>query len=128
MSSPTYVILGATGGIGLARCEQLTKRGAAPLLCRRDPDRLSEPEGPTGGVRVNWVAPGRGRTPLTQRLAGTTNTLVATKALHPLGRVGDPAQAAAAMAWLLDPASARVSAPGIGVDGGLATLRGRTRP
>jgi NAD(P)-dependent dehydrogenase (short-subunit alcohol dehydrogenase family) len=246
MSSPTYLILGSTGGIGRALCEQLAKRGAALVLGGRDPDRLSELAAATGGeacpgdardaaaveaavaraverfgrldgaanlvgsillkpahltkpeewneviatnlgsafhlvrsaakalrggggsivlvssaaartgmvnheaiaaakagveglarsaaasyaargVRVNCVAPGLVRTPLTQRLTGTPNALAASEALHPLGRIGEPAEVAAAIAWLLDPANSWVTGQVIGVDGGLATLRGRTR-
>jgi starvation-inducible DNA-binding protein len=40
MTSPTYLILGATGGMGQAVCERLSKRDASLLIGGRDPARL----------------------------------------------------------------------------------------
>ena len=47
--------------------------------------------------------------------------------MHPMGRLGDPQDVASAIEWLLDPSNAWVSGQVLGVDGGLATLRGKTR-
>jgi NAD(P)-dependent dehydrogenase (short-subunit alcohol dehydrogenase family) len=77
------------------------------------------------GVRVNAVAPGLVRTPMTARITGNEAALKASTALHALGRVGEPDDAASAIAWLLDPAQSWVTGQVIGVDGGLATLRSR---
>jgi len=55
------------------------------------------------GIRVNCVAPGLVRTPLTARLTANEASLKASVAMHPLGRIGEPSDVAAAMAWLLDP-------------------------
>ena len=76
-------------------------------------------------IRVNTVAPGLVRTPLTEALTGNEATLQATSALHPLGRVGEPEEVASAIAWLLDPAQAWVTGQVLGIDGGLATVRSR---
>ena len=48
MASPTYLILGATGGMGQALCERLSKRGASLLIGGRDPVRLEELSKRTG--------------------------------------------------------------------------------
>jgi NAD(P)-dependent dehydrogenase (short-subunit alcohol dehydrogenase family) len=77
------------------------------------------------GLRVNAVAPGLVRTPMTARITGSEPSLKASTALHALGRVGEPEDVASAIAWLLDPAQSWVTGQVIGVDGGLATLRSR---
>lgn len=76
------------------------------------------------GIRVNAVAPGLVRTPLTARLTSNEATLKASTAMHPLGRVGEPGDIAAAIEWLLGPASSWVTGQVLGVDGGLGDLRG----
>jgi NAD(P)-dependent dehydrogenase (short-subunit alcohol dehydrogenase family) len=77
------------------------------------------------GIRVNCVAPGLVRTPLTTRLTANEASLKASAAMHPLGRIGEPSDVAAAMAWLLDPAHGWITGQVLGIDGGLATLRTR---
>jgi NAD(P)-dependent dehydrogenase (short-subunit alcohol dehydrogenase family) len=77
------------------------------------------------GIRVNAVAPGLVRTPMTARITGNEAALKASTALHALGRIGEPEDVASAIAWLLDPAQSWVTGQVIGVDGGLATLRSR---
>ena len=77
------------------------------------------------GIRVNCVAPGMIRTPLTARLTANESSLKASAALHPLGRIGEPGDVAAAIAWLLDPQQSWVTGQVFGIDGGLATVRTR---
>lgn len=77
------------------------------------------------GIRVNAVAPGLVRTPLSARITGNEASLKASTAMHPLGRVGDPADVAAAVAWLLDPRTTWVTGQVIAVDGGMGTVRPR---
>jgi NAD(P)-dependent dehydrogenase (short-subunit alcohol dehydrogenase family) len=76
-------------------------------------------------VRVNAVAPGLVRTPLSERLTSNEGTLKASTAMHPLGRIGEPGDVGAVLAWLLDPATTWVTGQVIGVDGGLSSVRGR---
>jgi len=79
------------------------------------------------GIRVNCVAPGLVRTPLTSRLTANEASLKASVAMHPLGRIGEPSDVAAAIAWLLDPKHDWITGEVVGMDGGLATLRTRAK-
>jgi NAD(P)-dependent dehydrogenase (short-subunit alcohol dehydrogenase family) len=79
------------------------------------------------GIRVNCVAPGLVRTPLTSRLTANEASLKASVAMHPLGRIGEPSDVAAAIAWLLDPKHDWITGQVVGIDGGLATLRTRAK-
>jgi len=73
-------------------------------------------------IRVNCVAPGLVRTPLTARLTQSEASLKASQGMHPLGRIGEPEDVAGAIAFLLDPANNWITGQVLGVDGGLATL------
>ena len=77
------------------------------------------------GLRVNCVAPGLVRTPLTERITGNERSLEASAAMHALGRIGEPEEPARAIAWLLDPAQSWVTGQVLGVDGGLGAVRPR---
>jgi NAD(P)-dependent dehydrogenase (short-subunit alcohol dehydrogenase family) len=77
------------------------------------------------GVRVNAVAPGLVRTPLAERLTASEATLKASTAMHPLGRIGEPADVAAAIAYLLDPATTWVTGQVLSIDGGLSNVKAK---
>lgn len=77
------------------------------------------------GIRVNCVAPGLVRTPLTARLTSNEATLKVSLAMHPLGRIGEPGDVASAMDWLLHAEQSWVTGQVFGIDGGLATVRPR---
>lgn len=79
------------------------------------------------GVRVNAVAPGLTRTPLTARITANAAQAEASAALHALGRIGEPDDVAGAVSWLLDPANTWVTGQVLGVDGGLGSVRPRAR-
>lgn len=76
-------------------------------------------------IRVNSVAPGLTRTPLTATLTTNEASLKASMALHPLGRIGEPREIASAIAWLLDPEQSWVTGQVIAVDGGLSSVQPR---
>jgi NAD(P)-dependent dehydrogenase (short-subunit alcohol dehydrogenase family) len=77
------------------------------------------------GIRVNAVAPGLVRTPLSARITENPAGEKASVAMHALGRLGEPADVAAAIQWLLGPDSGWVTGQVQRVDGGLATVRPR---
>jgi 3-oxoacyl-[acyl-carrier protein] reductase len=77
------------------------------------------------GIRVNAVAPGLVRTPLSVRITENPAGEKASLAMHALGRLGEPADVAAAIHWLLGPDSGWVTGQVQRVDGGLATVRPR---
>ena len=76
-------------------------------------------------IRVNCVAPGLPRTPLTAALTASETSLKASTALHPLGRIGEAREVASAVAWLLDPEQSWVTGQVIAVDGGLSSVQPR---
>jgi 3-oxoacyl-[acyl-carrier protein] reductase len=78
------------------------------------------------GIRVNCVAPGMTRTPLTAKLLQNEMMAKASASMHALGRVGEPNDVASAIEWLLDPEQSWVTGQVIGVDGGLSRIRPRS--
>lgn len=76
-------------------------------------------------IRVNCVAPGLTRTPLTTTFTTNDASLKASTALHPLGRIGEPRDIASAIAWLLDPEQSWVTGQVLAVDGGLSSVQPR---
>jgi NAD(P)-dependent dehydrogenase (short-subunit alcohol dehydrogenase family) len=76
-------------------------------------------------VRVNCVAPGLTRTPLTAALTRSEAVVKASAAMHPLGRIGEPEEVARAIQWFLDPGQSWVTGQVLGVDGGLASVQAR---
>ena len=77
------------------------------------------------GVRINAVAPGLVRTPMTERITRSPNALEASTALHPLGRIGEPEEVAGLVCWLLTEESSWVTGQVWGMDGGLSALKAR---
>lgn len=75
------------------------------------------------GLRFNAVAPGLTKTPLAGSLASDPKLAEASIKMHPLGRLGEPADVASAIAWFLEPANSWVTAQVLAVDGGLSTLK-----
>ena len=76
-------------------------------------------------IRVNCVAPGLTRTPLTQALTKNEASLKLSAALHPLGRIGEPDEVASAIRWFLSPENSWVTGQVLAVDGGLSSVQPR---
>ena len=70
------------------------------------------------GIRVNAVAPGWVRTPLTQALQDDATRNAAILARTPLGRWAEPADIAGAVVFLCSPAAAFITGAVLPVDGG----------
>ncbi|GAC1427178.1 MAG: SDR family oxidoreductase [Candidatus Velthaea sp.] len=73
------------------------------------------------GIRINAVAPALTRTALSKNLWENEMMLKASVAMHPLGRIGEPADIAPAVMYFLSDESAWTTGQILGVDGGLAT-------
>ncbi|MDG9719504.1 SDR family NAD(P)-dependent oxidoreductase [Streptomyces sp. DH24] len=71
------------------------------------------------GVRVNLVVPGTVRTPAWE---GRDAQLEAVRELYPLGRVGEPQDIAAAVAFLASRDAAWITGTSLCVDGGLTAV------
>lgn len=84
------------------------------------------------GIRCNSVAPGAIRTPLVDRvIRDSPDSKVAEREMsiiHPLERIGEPAEVAAAVAWLLSDEASFVSGESVAVDGGLTARSYRYDP
>lgn len=77
----------------------------------------------TKGIRINAVAPGLTRTPLAQSITSNEMALKASTGFHPIGRIGEPEDVAAAIEWLLSDESSFITGSVIPVDGGLSSIK-----
>jgi NAD(P)-dependent dehydrogenase (short-subunit alcohol dehydrogenase family) len=84
------------------------------------------------GIRANAVAPGAIRTPLvSQVIRESPDPVVAEREMsiqHPLERIGEPEEVAAAASWLLSEEASFVTGQSLAVDGGLTSRCYRYNP
>jgi len=77
------------------------------------------------GVRVNCVAPGMARTPLSEHIFNSEPMLKASLDMHADHQPAEPDQVASAIEWLIHPTQRHIVGQVLGVDGGLATVRAK---
>ncbi len=78
------------------------------------------------GLRFNAVAPGLTETPMSAMLTSNEAARKTSLAMHPIGRLGQPGDVAAAIEFLVDPANNWITGQVFGVDGGLSSIKARS--
>lgn len=74
-------------------------------------------------LRINVVAPGMVKTPLTEPLLNNQLVAKASTSMHALGRIGQPTDIAQAILFFLNPENNWITGQVLAVDGGLSTIR-----
>lgn len=75
------------------------------------------------GIRFHCVAPALVRSRMTSAMLDRPGMLEATRKQNPSGRIGEAADVARALAFLLDPDNSWLNGQVLGVDGGYGVLR-----
>lgn len=79
------------------------------------------------GIRFNCISPGLVRSEMTRKLWESEAAAQTSAQMHALGRLGEPEDIAAAMAFLMHPDHNWITGQAIGVDGGLGSVLTRAK-
>jgi 3-oxoacyl-[acyl-carrier protein] reductase len=111
----------AAGRIGLANHEAIAaaKAGIIGLTLSAAATYASR------GLRVNCIAPGLVKTPMSEKITGNPSAEAFSRALHPLGRLGTPDDIKGIASLLLSDEGSWITGEVFGVDGGLGSLKTR---
>ena len=109
----TASIMGLVGSWSRSGAYNASKHGVVGLT------KTAALEYATSGIRVNCVCPGYIRTPLiAEALTSHPEMEAQIVARHPIGRMGQPEEIAAAVIWLCSDAASFVTGHTMTVDGG----------
>ena len=79
------------------------------------------------GIRVNAVAPGLVKSNMTRHLWESEAAEATSISMHALDRLGEPADVASLIEWLVNPENSWMTGQILGIDGGLASVIPRPR-
>ncbi|MEY4668797.1 MAG: hypothetical protein RL518_1496 [Pseudomonadota bacterium] len=109
----------AAGRIGLANHEAIAAAKAGIIGLTLSAAATYAPR----KLRVNCIAPGLVQTQMSEKITSNQSAAAFSRSLHPLGRLGDPADIAPLAAVLLSDEGSWITGQVVGVDGGLATVK-----
>lgn len=111
----TASVAGLVGSAGLP-AYVASKHGVAGLTKTASLEYAKE------GIRVNAVCPGAIRTPMIERILEENPEMGdMLNSMHPIGRMGEPAEVAKAVVWLCSDAASFVTGLPMPVDGGVVS-------
>jgi 3-oxoacyl-[acyl-carrier protein] reductase len=109
----------AAGRIGLANHEAIAAAKAGIIGLTLSAAATYAPR----KLRFNCIAPGLVQTSMSEKITSNQSAAAFSRALHPLGRLGEPADIAPLAALLLSDEGSWITGQVFGVDGGLATVK-----
>lgn len=117
----TASVAGLVGLTGLASSDELAPGAGAYVAAKHGVVGLTRQYAVTFGaqrVRVNAIAPGYIVTPMTEAVRETEDGVAYLESLHPMGRLGQPEEIAAAAAFLASDDASFITGVVLPVDGG----------